>query len=236
MSTGRFGSALACTCTSVMLAGVLAAQPAADPRVTALELELELARTRELYLLVDPAGRQLQVRARGIVLDAVVVDDVVIQSMAPLLSSGDPPPLQVPAVWHVTQAPEDTWRRVIAPPTLRPYSEDEEEEEPTPWPTGAGPKPTRTPTPTPVVMPPDYDLKLDSGWRFEVTSVAPSLLGSRLGGAIASGWRRLWGRPQPEEPPRLVLVMAAEDARRIRHLFVPGMAVLLAPSGTPTGP
>jgi len=234
MSTGRFRSALACTCTSVLLAGVLAAEPAADPRVAALELELELARTRELYLLVDPAGRRLEVRARGIVLDAVEISDVVIQSVAPLLASGDPPSLRMPAVWHVTRAPEDTWRRVIAPPTLRPYSE--EEEEPTPWPTGAGPKPTRTPTPTPVVVPPDYDLKLDSGWHVEVTSVAPSLLGSRLGGAIASGWRRLLGRPQPERPPRLVLVMGADDARRLRHLFVPGMAVLLAPAPAPTQP
>ena len=233
MSSARFRSALACTCTSVLVVGAVAAQPAADPRATALELELELARTRSLYLVVDPMGRQLQVRARGIVLDAVALSNAVIQSMAPLLTSGDPPSLKMPAVWRVTQAPEDTWRRVITPPTLRPYSE---EEEPTPWPTGAGPKPTRTPTPTPVVVPPDYDLKLDSGWRIEVTSENPTLLGSRLGGAIVSGWRRLLGRHSDEEPPRLVLVMAAEDASRIRHLFVPGTAVLLAPTGPSPSP
>lgn len=234
MSTARFRSALACTCTSVLLVGAVAAQPAADPRVTALELELELARTRELYVLVDPAGLELQVRARGIVLDTVTLGDVVIQTLAPLMTSGDPPSLQMPAVWHVTQAPEDTWRRVIAPPTLRPYTE--EEEEPTPWPTEAGPPPTRAPTPTPVVIPPDYDLKLDSGWRLEVTSEIPHPISSRLVEAIASGWRRLFGQQPEEEPPRLVLVMSAEDARRIRHLFVPGMALLLAPATSPQEP
>jgi hypothetical protein len=211
----------------VLLAGAVAAQPASDGRAAALELELELARSRELYLLVDPGGRQFQVRARGIVLESVAMVDVVVRSMAPLLAGGDPPRLEVPAVWHVTQAPEDTWRRVIAPPTLRPYA-DEEEEDPTPWPTGAGPKPTRTPTPTPVMVPPDYDLKLDSGWRLEVASERPGFYGSRLGGAIASGWLRLLGRQREDQPPRLVLVMAPDDARRIRHLFVPGTAVLLA--------
>lgn len=227
MSTARFRSALASTCTSVLVAGAVAAQVVSDARVQALDMELELARGREIYLLVDPPGRQLQVRARGMVLDTVSLSEAIVQSMTPFLDSGDPPRVEMPAVWHVTQAPEDTWRRVIAPPTLRPYTE---EEEPTPRPKEAGPTPTHTPSPTPVVVPPDYELTLDSGWRLEVTSEPPSRFGSRLGSAIASGWRRLLGRPQETGPPRLVLVMGAEDARRVRHLFIPGTAILLTPA------
>lgn len=228
MFTERFRSALASTCTSLLLAGAAWAQAPAGPAERAVELELELARSRELYLVLDPSGRRLEVRARGMVLDSVGLVDVAVQALVPLVEVGAAPELEMPVLWHVTQAPEDMWRRVIAPPTLRPYTE-EEEEEPTP---GPGPSPTPAPSPTPVEIPADYDIKVDSGWHLEVTTRETPGFWTRLAEAIASGWARLRGEVPPNEPPRLLLVLSTEDARRIRHLFVPGAAILLAPTGS----
>jgi hypothetical protein len=230
MSTARYRLALACTCTSLLLAATVFAQSpgGVTSEAVELQLELELARVRDPYLLLDLGGRRLEVRARGMVLDAVPIAAVTVQAFVPLMGGLSRPRLEVPAVWRVTQAPEDTWRRVIAPASLRPYNDDEEEPTPTPAGTSPGPAPTLAPSPTPVEVPADYGLSLDSGWRLEMSTEEPGGFGSRLAGAIANGWARLWGMSLPKRPPRLVLTLAAEDARRVRHLFLPGMAILLA--------
>ncbi len=234
MSTRPFRSALAFTCTSLLVAAGALAQDAAPAAQRAVELELELARTKDVYLVVDPESRRFEVRSRGLVLDVAPLEAVTVKALVPLFGPGSRPEIELPAVWHVTEPPADTWRRVIAPPELRPYTEDEEEE-PTPAP-DAGPPPTRTPTPTPVEVPPDYTLTVDAGWQVEVTTEAPLGFGGRLAGAVASGWQRLKGAEPGVEPTRLVLTMTADDARRVRHLFQPGMAILLAAVGSSPGP
>jgi hypothetical protein len=235
MSTARFRSALASTCTSLLLATAALAQGAVEPAQSALELELELARSRDLYLVIDPGAQLLEVKVRGMVLDSMPILYAARQALVPLVGGGPAPDLEMPVLWHVTKAPEDTWRRVIAPPSLRPYTEDEEEPTPTPAPPDSGPPPTHTPTPTPVEVPTDYDFKVDSGWVVEVSAQPPPGMLGRLVEAVSSGWSRLLGRQLQSEPPRLLLVLSPEDARRVRHLFIPGAAVLVAANLTATG-
>ena len=179
-----------------------------------LALELELARSPQLYLVLRQEPARLEVRSRGVVLASIPV-----QRAALLVASGEATTataaadLELPALWRVIDEPPDTWRRQIAPPTLRPYGAE-------------GPPPT--PTVIATERPSAFGVTTDSGWRIEVTDQPVPGSTSRFGSAVATGWRRLFGRPEPRPPNRLVLVVEAESAQRLVHLLQPGRAVLLS--------
>jgi len=206
MSTVRFLLALACTCTSATAA--LAGE-------SATELELALAREPALYLRLNVDSAMLQVMARGYELDRVqaqAVQLIVRRSPGHEQALLEP---SLPAVWRVSRAPEVQWRRVVAPPTLVPYQEDAE-------------PPTPVPTTTPLPdLPSQFGIELDNGWSLHIGPVPPGRFWERLGDRLASGWLRLIGRPVEFPPPTVAVVIPAEDARRLLHIFREGTPLLV---------
>jgi len=223
MSTRRFLWALACTCTSAVLAVTAVAAEGEADRAVGLALELELARTPTVYLVLDPWVGKLEIKARGLVLETVPVDRVAVLTLAPLVSRPASAVLELPTMWRLVSAPEESWRREVAPTTLRPYSEDEVA--PTPTPT---PKLQTAPAAPAPAVPDDYACLAENGWQLRVTATRTGGLRQRLVDSIASGWRRLGGEALPQRPSTLVVEVTSEDARRLCHLLRPGLAVILA--------
>lgn len=226
-------SALASICTSTLAAAVVCAGEAPpDPaRVATAEIEAKVARKPDVYLLLDPPRRVLEIKARGVTLDSIPLAGIEIASQQPLLGGDELPLPDLPAVWQVVEGPGDTDREVIAPTSLRPYSaEDEEDEEP---PATPAPRATRAPTPTPVPEPPtSYRSRLDRGWDIWITDRLPaSGLFGRYRAAVRDGWARLFGK-SVRYRPALTLAMSRGDAQRLHHLMRKGTEVVIA-AGAP---
>jgi hypothetical protein len=209
-----------------------AASPASDvPPLAALrvvEFETALAKGKGIYLVLDPGARRLTVKSRGLALESVDVAELSLLEFRPLLFKGDAPELVAPTVWKITEGPGDTDRETIAPPELRPYSE-EEEEEPAPAPAAAGTTPPAKKKPEEMEKPSSYRVSLDNGWQLFITPQPPR--GSffrRLAAAVKDGWLRIRGTA-PEHPPLVALVMPAPSAQRLHHLFRTGTEILVLP-------
>jgi len=222
--------ALASFSTSLLLALALAAAPRAaagtDPalRLSLAELETVLAKKPVPYLVLEPSRPRLLVKSRGLVLAEVPLQSVQRLTFQPLFGGAEPPPLAAPAIWTVTQGPGDTDRETIAPTTLRPYSEEEEMSDPAPAP-GATP----TPKPGDRDKPASYRVALDNGWQLFLVGEAPRLgWFRRFGAAVRDGWQRLRGEA-PSHPPLVTLVVDADQARGLHHLFRTGTEILVAP-------
>ncbi len=223
MCSARFLWALACSCTSGAVA--LAAAPEQ-------ELELALARRQGLYIRLPVERPELQVKVRGVTLEEIPVEALLMVDAGAGSDLPQRPELALPKVWRVAGAPEADWRRVVAPPTLVPYREEP-----------LGEAAVVTPTPA-VVRPAQYRVELEGGWALLVGPSPGTGWWARLADRLGTGWRRLWGRPVPERPPAVAVVMTADDARRALHLFREGLAILVvrggdestAASQTPTGP
>jgi hypothetical protein len=221
----------ASSCSSLLLAASLLATPAvaagAAPaaRLRQVELETELAKKPDLYLVLDAEGRRLEVRARNLTLTAIELAEVAVLTFQPMFGRGRAaPPLEAPSVWRVTEGPGDADRETIAPTTLRPYSDEEEVEEPAPA-TGAPARPA--PAPGDAQKPASYRVGLDNGWQLLLTPEPPRLgWFRRFGAAVRDGWLRLRGR-EPAHPPLVALVVAPDDARRLHHLFRSGTPILV---------
>lgn len=217
-------SALASTCSSVLLAAiVMAGGRSPDPgTVATLEVEARLVRKPALYLVVRAPERRLEIKARGVLLDWVPLSGVEVVSPRPVLGEPSPRRLEVPAILTVKDGPGDLAREVIAPRELRRMPNEDEEE------TEAGPtRPPTTPTPVPEA-PFSYRAELDNGWDIWVCEELPGIgLYARLRNAAVDGWARLWGRAENHRPA-LTLAMSREDAQRIFHLFNTDRAILIA--------
>lgn len=184
-----------------------------------LEAELEAARGRDLYLVLDPAVPSLEVRARGMTLHTVPLEGVTLLVYRPL--RGAEPELSLPRVLTVAEEPEDPHRKRIAPPELQPFEEEDGED-------GQATQEAADAPPDLLPDPPaSYEVGLEEGWELLVTPEPPGTgLLSRLGRALADGWARLWRRPVAR-PPLLVLEAAAEEGRRLHHLFREGTRILV---------
>ncbi len=226
MRIKSFQSALACFSTSLLLAGAALAEASdrtLELRFAELELEHKLAKEGDLYFRLDAGQPRLQVRARGLTLKEVPLSQLFLLVFQPLFGGTSPPSLPSPSVWTITNGPGDTDRETIAPTELRPYSEEEPEPKP--------PSPTATPIPKvddEPQRPARYRVALDNGWQLLLTPRPPrSNFFSRFWASARDGWSRARGE-QLEHPPLFVLVLEAEDARSLHHLFRTGRKILLA--------
>lgn len=211
----------------LILAALLSAQrlgaegegpAAAVPSVAFLEAELEAAQGRDPYMVLDPAARTLEVRARGIILHVVALEGVALLAYRPL--RGPAPAPQLPMVLTVDRRPEEPHRRRIAPRELRPFDPAAEEETAAPPDLRAAPDVLPDP-------PAAYRVGLEGEWDLEVVQGRPEPgLGDRLARTLADGWARLWRR-SPARPHLLVLAATADDGRRLHHLFREGIRVLV---------
>ncbi|HPC81834.1 MAG TPA: hypothetical protein PLR87_00555 [Thermoanaerobaculaceae bacterium] len=217
---------LACICTSAFAALAGAGNEPPDPlQVASRELELSAARKPDIYLVLSPEQRVLEVRARGVTLDRVNLTGVELLSQQRMLGRSLPSAPSVPARWVVKVGPGDRDREIIAPTELRPMpKEDEEDPAPEPPPASPGPTPTPTPLPEPPVS---YRVQLENGWDVWITDQLPPQGFLRLlAAAIGDGWRRWRGRGV-DLAPAVTLLMSAEDARRIHHLFRTGTTIIV---------
>ena len=228
-STRRFLSALAFSCTSAALFAAEAPPARSPEELRLVELEGNLAKAPQVYLTLDPAARRLDVRLRGIVLERIELLELTTLRFRPLFGSDEAPPLLAPAMWSVAEGPGDTDRETIAPVTLKPYPKEGEEEEEapaTPLPPGA------TPTPAPKKpgeddKPSTYRVRLDNQWQLYVINDIPQRgWWQRFHDAVLDGWQRVRGE-EPAHPPLLTLVMSAEDAKRLHHLFRAKMPIVV---------
>jgi len=191
-----------------------------------VELETELAKKPDLYLVLDPAASSLEVRARGLALATIPVEEISVLAFRPLFGGKSPGSLEAPAIWTVRQGPGDTDRETIAPTTLREYSQEDEMEE------GAG---SAAPEPgadgEEETTPSRYRVGLDNGWQLYLVDERPRLGWiRRFFASIRDGWQRLRGE-EPEHPPLVALVVAAEDARRLHRVFRTERKILVKPAG-----
>lgn len=234
MPTRRFLWALASICISAALvvAPIYAAarskraeeeQRAIDSAATYAELELALAQTKRLYLVLRPAVKALEIRSRGVTLDRVSLMAVdVLDYERSFRPESDGP--SVPFAWVVAEEPDGSHRKLIAPAELKPYEEySAEEEQGAAVPMATAPAQAE-PLPTP---PSEYHIDLDGGWQLHMLTREPSTsLWSRLKYALRDGWLRLRGE-KPPTPHLLVLAGSPEQTQKLYHLFRAGTRLLL---------
>ncbi len=231
ISTARSAWAIACCCTS-WLALAAPLRPAASraepsPAERSLELELELARKPGLYLRVDPAAGRLEIKVRGLTLDAVDLGGAALLLHRQRGAAVAEPKL--PAVWTATSVSDREERLVVEAGRLRRLAAEEGEED-----AAAG---ATQPAPAADSLPPDppasYRVQLTDGWQLRVGRSVPRA--GRTGG-VGLAWARLRAGLAGtvfEPPDVLALALSPEDARRIHHLFRPGLQLLVV-TGTPT--
>lgn len=201
---------------------------AALTRLRTVEFETALAREPKIYLVLDPAGRHLDIKSRAMVLERVELGDLLLLEFEPLFSQADSPALSAPTLWKVTQGPGDTDRETIAPVELRPYSEEEEKEEPAAANPGAAAAPAKKKGDE-TAIPTSYRATLDNGWQLYVTAEPPqSTFFRRLMASVRDGWQRLRGE-EPQHPSLITLVVAPAAAQRLHHLFRSGTEILVLP-------
>ena len=217
-------------CTSLVAAGVAAAgePPLNEGGVSALEMEARLARTPDVYLVLDAPRRVLEIRARGLVLDSVRLSGIEMVDQHPLFGRGSTSTLKLPAEFTIETGARDTSREVIAPDKLVPAPKDDSDAPET----GAQGTPAPEPTPTPVPEPPaSYRVRLDNGWDLWITDVLPGeTRWARYVAAVKDGFLRLTGRAR-SYPSALTLSMSREDTKRLHHLLTKGTVLLVVGDG-----
>mgnify|MGYP001583591781 FL=1 len=229
----RLRSARASSSTNLALAFALALAAAGRAeelpplaRLRIAEFETALAKGKGIYLVLDPSAPRLTIKSRGLALADIELTEIHLLEFRPLFARGDSPELEAPAVWKIAQGPGDTDRETIAPPELRPYSENEEEPEPS-APAGASGAPAKKAEEG--EKPSTYRVGLENGWQLYVTPKSPRAgFFRRLGAAVHDGWLRVRGQ-EPSHPPLVALVMPPESAQRLHHLFRTGTEILVLP-------
>lgn len=205
-------------------AGAVDLPPLAALRIA--EYETALAKGKGIYLILDPSKKTLTVKSRGLALTELAFDEISLLEFRPFWSGGPKLALAAPTVWKITEGPGDADRETIAPPSLRPYSEDEEEAPAAATATATAPAKKK---PDEFERPSTYRVGLDNGWQLYVTPETPRAgFFRRLAASVADGWLRLKGK-EPKHPPLVALVMPAETAQSLHHLFRTGNEILVLP-------
>jgi hypothetical protein len=209
--------ARAFTCTSLLLAAAAGASDAGPASARgASKAELELARTPELYLVVDAAGRWIEIKVRGLVLERVEPRELRVFVRRPLLGRAAARGATWPPLLTVRAAPAGLSRPVLTPEELRPYREDE------PARPAVTPELDRPPPPAACEAPLAEGGLLRIGTKVDrVGAVRAFLL------AVWAGARRLFGRPGLPSPV-LAVAVDPDDGRRLCRLLQPGTRILVA--------
>lgn len=174
----------------------------------ALALEVELAATPAIYVVIDVAAQRLDVRARGMILDRIPLDGIALVRDEPLLRAGAQPlELTLPALWRITNRSGVASREVITPRSLEAYPED-------------GEVPDRPAAKRVAAKPPaTYYLEVEGGWSVSFDRALPgTTFWKRFGTAVRTGAERLFGL-EPSSRPTLALAIGAADAERLHHLL-----------------
>lgn len=227
MPTTRCRWAVAFFSSSLLIAGALGIRaaessktPATPGEVLALELEAKLASKPDLYVLVDLTDKTFTIKSRGVALASIEL------SAADFLShkhsgANVVDAVGVPAIWLIAGRAPAGERRVILPRELRPYSEEDEGGSALPAPK-PGERLHKTPT--------EYRVRLENGWWLEVaqSSPIPPPGFESFKHRVRQGWENLLGG-RADEPNLFSLLLPADQAQRIHHLFRPGRAILVTP-------
>lgn len=202
------------TATVALALTLLAAPTFAGTLEESLAAEVELARSSDLYLLVDTGKRELAIKAHGLVLDGFEIRRLGVRSWGPLLRGAASLPEDLPPVSTITRSAPQR-REIVIGGASQATTPDEVTE-------AAGP-------PIGLATPPvtgTYACLLDNGWLLEI----------RDHGENGRFWRRLWSqlshpfasrRATRQSAPTLVVELATEDAERLRHLFRRDTAILV---------
>lgn len=206
----------------------LASPAAAKSARGTATLELSLARKPDLYLLIDPVARTLEVKARGISLDTIGLSDIALLSEQPLFGRRKNSSIRLPVVWTIANGVPGLGRRMIAPPKLRAYSETTGEAS-GPQSLAAASAEAKKHERESQELPTHFRAEFENGWVLQVGSrIAASSFWHRLMATVIDGWSRLFHPPE-DRAPVLALAMGADDARSIQHLIRPGMKILIGP-------
>lgn len=225
MPTTRCRWAVAFFSSSLLVAGALGVRaaassktPATPAEVLTLELEAKLASKPDLYVLVDLTDKTFKVKSRGVELASIELAAADFLSpkhgSARVVDSVD-----VPAIWLIAGRAPSGERRVILPRELRPYSEEDEGGSALPAPK-PGERLHKTPT--------EYRVRLENGWWLEVAQISPIPPPGfeSFKQRVRQGWDSLLGG-RTEEANLFSLLLPADQAQRIHHLFRPGRAILV---------
>jgi hypothetical protein len=217
MSTAWCRWALAFFFTSALAAGAAPGE-ASTTGARAAEMEAGLATKREVYLVVGVTPATLAIRVRGVTLEELPIASVAAHEWRRLSEPSEVEPLVLPRVLVTAATISLVDRKVVAPDTLKPWSDEAETGRPA---TGDEARPA---------PPASYDVPLEGGWILEIRQEGPSHSATRrFLAAMADGWARVAGRGHGERRTAIRFVMEEAAAVRLHHLFKKGTAILLVP-------
>jgi hypothetical protein len=202
---------------------LLAAAPPPSP--ASLELLLESARQPLPYLVLQPGAELAEVQIRGLPVDSVAVRAFAVVAPRGRLEECREA-VAAPSAFTVSADAAQPLRQRFEPDALV-ESEPADEE-------GAGEvaaaeaaEPEEAEAPVAASSPSAaYRVALDDGWTLVVApQVAVSSLWGRLVVSLRRGVERLFGSPSPT--CELQIAVAPDDARRLQHLFRPGVRILV---------
>jgi hypothetical protein len=207
--------------SSGLLVALLAADSIAAGPKTAAQVELELASRGGIYLVVG-AGPELQVKARGVVLDRLPLIDFGLMVYQPTFGAAAESPVHLPASWAIIEDAAATLRPRLTPAALEEYASAAA--------SGSGAAAQEILFPEP---PDRYRVELEGGWQLVVGRELPDRgLLRRFWYSVVSGFRRVRGVAL-EEKPQVVMALGDDEARKLHHLLRPGTTLLVLPQTPP---
>jgi len=219
----------------VMIATALAAASAPSPAPGADELsrltfqndllqrQLDLAKGKDFYLILDPADKSLQLMYRAALLQSYRVDGLEIG---------------VPQVLFRTRTEAFAWEgRVWRKGSLDPARELDRVEVQAPPPTAEGQDIEVRVPPTPeekYPVPARYHIRFEGGLSIEVRppgSDATSGFWGRLGERWSAWWADALAasKSQPDDTVRVHIVLSKKDAESLYRALPPNTALLVVP-------
>ncbi|HZN54217.1 MAG TPA: hypothetical protein VFB67_02755 [Candidatus Polarisedimenticolaceae bacterium] len=223
--------------TGVLLAAAAAAAAApAPPAPSAQEMarlgaqnavlqkQLDLAKGKEFYLVLDPQSQTLKLMYRAALLQEYRVAGLEVG---------------VPRVLYRARSGSSGWEgRIWEKGTLDPGRELDRVEMQAPPPTAEGTELEVTVPPTPeekYPVPARYHIRFDGGLSIEVRppTVSDSAQGfwARITQGFASWWAdaRAASRPAPTDTVRLHVVLSRKDAESLYRALPPNTRLLVVP-------
>jgi hypothetical protein len=219
----------------VTLATAAAAAPPAGPVPTAADLarltfqndllqkQVDLAKGKDFYLILDPAGKSLELMYRAALLQSYRVDGLEIG---------------VPRVLFRPRVEAAAWEgRIWTKGTLDPFRELDRVEMQAPPPTPEGQEVEVKVPQTPeekYPVPARYHIRFEGGLSIEVRppgSEAEKGFWERLGERWSTWWTdaKAASKGEPDDTVRLHIVLSKKDAESLYRALPPNTALLVIP-------